>query len=900
MAVSSLGRAVRFALLMIAGLTPVVASAQSTWLPTSGTTPWTTGTAWSNGIIPSAVDAVTVFPAAGPTILLDDTTVTVGTISQTVSGNVVIGNTAVGTDWIDLAVSTGVPIVNVATNGNLYMYAQLSGSQGLQKNGPGIYSPRYNPSDYTYTGTNFFNGGTVQIARDGHLGDLSNPISVLANTNLQNFASTTLNAARTISVANGTVLTAQNGAANNSLAVNGPITGGGGLTLNTGVFTLGGANTYTGNTTIRSATVTLGSGSPLSTGTLTLQTSTTIAAGSLVDLGGQTQTVAALSMSLTGGGVNQVTNTFRNGSLNVGGGNLTVNSGVATAQSGTTVLNLRDLSAFTYTNTSGTFLLQTSSTVASGTMASVVNLPVAGASTLTASHVLVGNSANGPASSTSTIGLGQANTLNTGTLTIGAFRGNGVVAFQPDVSGGSLTLRGAAGGSSRVGTVYVGFKGGGDNFGRGVLDVSTGTIDAMVTDFTVGFYFVNASSFQSGTFSMTSGTVDATNLTLGSVMVSSGSVGTPPISSTVNQGGGLVKAGTLRFGVNTGTAGVGNAPVFASIYNLSSGTLAATVMASGAGSSGTASQRRVNWTGGTITTYDSSSNLSVSGTSGAGGQLAVAVSGGDAKTFDVPTGRTATLGDFVSLTGSSTGFTKTGAGTLVLGSTNGYVSTFSGSATVGGGRLNLASSGALPAGTIVPVAGGTLTLAPYLQTTVGGLDPSAGGLTDVGSGMVTVASGLSATSMVAAIISGLGDGTWNGTSGITSSVAAASGGDRTVGWLDNGDGSVTFAFAAAGDTNLDWQVDIIDAANFLAGGKFDSGAPATWNEGDFTYDGLVDILDAAAFLSNGLFDAGIYNPPPGQAGGIAAVPEPTAWPLLASGMIAAVGACGALRRRRAG
>jgi hypothetical protein len=96
-----------------------------------------------------------------------------------------------------------------------------------------------------------------------------------------------------------------------------------------------------------------------------------------------------------------------------------------------------------------------------------------------------------------------------------------------------------------------------------------------------------------------------------------------------------------------------------------------------------------------------------------------------------------------------------------------------------------------------------------------------------------------------------------------------------VGWLDNGDGTVTFAFAAAGDTNLDWQVDILDAANFLSGGKFDSGNPATWNEGDFTYDGFVDILDAAAFLSTGLFDAGAYNPPPGQAGAITAVPEPS-------------------------
>ncbi|MFM7243210.1 MAG: PEP-CTERM sorting domain-containing protein, partial [Planctomycetaceae bacterium] len=142
---------------------------------------------------------------------------------------------------------------------------------------------------------------------------------------------------------------------------------------------------------------------------------------------------------------------------------------------------------------------------------------------------------------------------------------------------------------------------------------------------------------------------------------------------------------------------------------------------------------------------------------------------------------------------------------------------------------------------------------------------------------------------------GRGDGSWTGTSGITSSVAAAevaSSIPRAVGWVDNGDGSLTAAYAAPGDTNIDWSIDILDASNFLALGKFDTGLPATWIEGDFSYDGIVDILDAADFFATGLYDAGNYNTAPGMSG-VAAVPEPASWTLLgAAGLGLAV-----LRRR---
>jgi autotransporter-associated beta strand protein len=237
---------------------------------------------------------------------------------------------------------------------------------------------------------------------------------------------------------------------------------------------------------------------------------------------------------------------------------------------------------------------------------------------------------------------------------------------------------------------------------------------------------------------------------------------------------------------------------------------------------------------------------------------------------------------------------KTGAGTLVLDQAN----TLSGSTTVQGGVLQLANGSALSASRLVVVAGGTGQVAPVTATSVASLDLAGGnGLVDLTSGGLTVSSGLTATELVAEILEGRGDGSWTGSSGITSTTAAAesaAGTPRAVGWIDNGDGSLTAAYAAPGDTNIDWSIDILDAANFLSGGKFDTGSPAVWFEGDFSYDGIVDILDAADFFATGLYDAGNYNTAPGMSGGIAAVPEPAS---LAGVAVAAVAAALGLRRR---
>jgi hypothetical protein len=320
------------------------------------------------------------------------------------------------------------------------------------------------------------------------------------------------------------------------------------------------------------------------------------------------------------------------------------------------------------------------------------------------------------------------------------------------------------------------------------------------------------------------------------------------------------------------------------------------------------------WKSGTIpTTWDTTKTAVFSGTGGVVGVTAgvtasrgitatttgytlsggtLSLTGASATDNTISVATTATLAVNLPLSGS-TGFRKIGAGVLVLNQSN----VISGTASIAAGTVRLANAQSLPAATLRPLAGGTATVTGQgLATAVAGLDPNAGGLVDVGSGLVTVATGLSSANLVTALLAGRGNGSWNGTAGVTSSQARADlAGSipRTVGWLDTGNGSMTFAYAAPGDTNLDWSIDILDIGNFLALGKFDTGLPATWFEGDFDYNGIVDILDVAEFVSTGLYNAGGYN---SASGAIAAVPEPSTLGLLGVGA-GVVGLMAARRKR---
>ena len=371
--------------------------------------------------------------------------------------------------------------------------------------------------------------------------------------------------------------------------------------------------------------------------------------------------------------------------------------------------------------------------------------------------------------------------------------------------------------------------------------------------------------------------------------------GTTPHTHTLRLSGtGNTFTGGITFnGGRPGTATLESSPASGTIGALSTGALTL-------GTSGSTATLNL---GGSLSTVTEVCNINAGGTGPR--QIAVIGAGDRILSGTVTATTTGTLTLACSNTGNLT-FSNAfnGTGPVTISSTGsgkvifaGAASTFSGPTTVQAGGLQLAAGPQLGTSTITPLAGGTLSLSPYAVTTVGGLLPNAGGLTDVGSGYVTVAAGLSVADMLVALNTGRGDGSWSGTSGIISSTAAANTAasiPRTVGWLDNGGGSTTFAYAAPGDTNLDWVIDVLDAGNFLTFGKYDTELPATWLEGDFNYDGIVNIQDAADFISTGLYDTGVYNPPPGAVGAVAAVPEPAGLGTIAVAAAAAI----ALRRRR--
>lgn len=659
---------------------------------------WSTGP-WTGGVPNGSAETATFNQNWAGQIVTVDSAFTVGQIlatDTTANGGLTISG---GTLTLNNGVSS--PIISTGTNNafaesaasRLKITSVLDGTNGFERQGNGFLD--LSGVTNTFTGTIKLTaaasggGSFTVINSDANLGNASNVITVATTTQAVGFyndaaaGNFTLNSARSITTTGTGDFWVKNKIGAN-MTIAGAISGTANFRKNdSGTVTLTGANSYALATKLEGGTLRLSGGNNRLPTTTTVQ----FLSASTLDLTNTSQSVAAISSF--GGITNTITGS--GGSLTVtNNANFTVNAADAT------VLDMSGLTNFTYNQPTKNFVVQP--VTSASTSNNTINLAKAGTNAITALNLTVGG-ATGASQGTAHEGrltLGTANNFNATNVSLGGFNGSGKVSFQSGLTTPALTLRGLTGGSSAVTMWKIGETSSGLRSGAGVFDLTGGSLDAVATDLVINRHIAGANNGVTGSLTMPTGTLVATNILLGEKTAT----GTPTLTTNFNQGGGTVTVSTLTFGKD---ASGGATPDFRSSYNLSGGTLSAATIEAGTGAFATTSQRRIGWTGGTIANLDSSTDLTINGVSGTGGSIILATSTATAKDFSVNADRKITLGANTSLTGSAA-LAKNGNGSLLI---NGASSTYNGTLTVNAGTLG----GATSLGGNVSVAGNG-TLAP--------------------------------------------------------------------------------------------------------------------------------------------------------------------------------------------
>lgn len=311
-------------------------------------------------------------------------------------------------------------------------------------------------------------------------------------------------------------------------------------------------------------------------------------------------------------------------------------------------LDMSGLSSFTaYTSTFNV-----------GGSSSLATLTLAQSNTITTTTLSVGTSSKNTstgAGQSSVLNLGASNTINADTINVGGVtsRTGGTLKFAS--TGGSVTIRGSTGGTSRA-NLTLGQSGDGSQSTTNTVDFTNNTVDALFGTLTVGGNSTGNGPI-TGNFSMSAGTVDATSVVVGKRT----STGSGAAIGVVNVSGGSFSAGSIQMG-STASTNAANATL-----NITGGTVTlGGDIAEGSGG-GT----------GTVT-----STLTLNG-----GTLDMGGHSVTVDTFNVQSGTLKNLGQF----NSGAALSKTTAGALVLDGANAY----SGNTSVSAGSVTLASTGSL-------------------------------------------------------------------------------------------------------------------------------------------------------------------------------------------------------------
>jgi fibronectin-binding autotransporter adhesin len=669
----------------------------------------------------------------------------------------------------------------------------------------------------TYTGGTTFNNGTIQAGPGSSqpngpgVGDFvwsnaaNNAVLDLNGQNISIGAISQPNASTTNVITNsasGTIATLTVGSNGDTTTFAGVLQNGAGtLALATGgagTFTLTNTNTYTGGTSV-------GGG-----GILSIPHSYSLPAGPLGfnSAGGTLSVPFALTVpSMTFSGSQTMYAAVSAPSLSVTGSAFQLGSTVSSA--GLQTFDLTAVPTFVYSASAQPFNVGGAVNAAPAASATML---LAATNTITAASFGVGafTNENFSAQNTGTVELGQMNTINASSITVGYNKNVGVLQFLPGLTNPTLVIRNTAG-NGRASLVVAT-----DNSGQqptvGTIDLVTGVtgnsiLAAMISSGTIGTTAGGAEN-STGTFLMGGGTLDATSLYVGQSQSTANNVG------TFSTFGGLVKIGTLILGDqhSTGLA-TGN-------FTLDGGgTLSATSVAPGAG----AGTQNFYWNNGTIANYNTSG--STTGLTVSIPSITLANTG--THTLWIDAGQTGTINASMTGGGGAVDFIKNGSGTALLTVTNGY----SGATNVVGGTLKLTGTADINGSSAVNINSGSFINDSSVTSTVPTINLTSGTLGGTGSFV-------SATATVA--------------SALGNAIAAG----------DSGAGTLTvnsLTFSGSGQIDVGFGTTLLNATTLAANGAAHSvviqnsgGFPTAIGEYPLVdYSGSIGGTGSAAFVLGG-------------------------------------------------
>jgi autotransporter-associated beta strand protein len=317
--------------------------------------------------------------------------------------------------------------------------------------------------------------------------------------------------------------------------------------------------------------------------------------------------------------------------------------------------------------------------------------------TVTANSLTIGtntkNTSSG-AGGNSVLNLGAANILNVDSITVGNTNSRTGGTLQFAAPGGSVTIRGRTGGTSRA-DMIVAQGGDGSGATTSIANFSGGLIDARFDELVVGSSSVGNTNPITGEFSMSAGTVDASTVVVGRRTGSGSGSGV----GNLNVSGGSFQAGAMTLGAQAGTAtntatGTLSVSGSAAVQVGTSATNANLVMGDVTGTVNLTSNATVDITGGNLTVFG---NIAEGANAGTGTiNSALTLNGGtldltghdiSVDTFNAESGTLANLAEF----NGGANLVKTTGGALTLQGGN----TYSGSTVVNAGTLLLADNASM-------------------------------------------------------------------------------------------------------------------------------------------------------------------------------------------------------------